>query len=84
MAERSGLSPGAWQMRPLSRGYVEARSPDPADPPAINPRYFSEETDRRAVVAGLKMVRRLFAAPAMKKYVLAETLPGAEVETDEG
>jgi choline dehydrogenase len=72
-----------WQMRPLSRGFVEARSPDPAEQPAINPRYFSEETDRRAVVAGLKMVRRLFAAPAMKKYVLAETLPWSEVETDD-
>ena len=30
----------------LSTGYVEAKSPDPR-PPAINPRYLSEETDRR-------------------------------------
>jgi choline dehydrogenase len=81
--DKPGMTVGMWQMRPLSRGFIEARSPDPADPPAINPRYFSEETDRRAVVAGLKMVRRLFAAPAMKKYVLAETLPGSEVETDD-
>ena len=32
-----GLSAGAWQMRPLSRGYVEARSNQPGDMPAINP-----------------------------------------------
>jgi choline dehydrogenase len=29
------------------------------------------------------MVRRLFAAPAMKQYVVAETLPGADVQTDD-
>jgi choline dehydrogenase len=80
---KPGMTVGMWQMRPLSRGYVEARSPDPAEQPAINPRYFAEDTDRRAVVGGLKLVRRLFAAPAMKKYVVAETLPGAAVQTDD-
>ncbi|MBV8738917.1 MAG: GMC family oxidoreductase N-terminal domain-containing protein [Alphaproteobacteria bacterium] len=80
--DKPGMTVGMWQMRPLSRGYVEAKSPDPAVQPTINPRYFADETDRRAVVAGLKMVRRLFAAPAIKKYVMAETLPGAEVQTD--
>ncbi len=45
----------------MSRGYVEARSPRPGDQPAINPRYLSEETDRRAVVGGLRYVRRIFA-----------------------
>jgi choline dehydrogenase len=81
--DKPGMTVGMWQMRPLSRGYVEARSPNPAEQPAINPRYFAEDTDRRAVVGGLKMVRRLFAAPAMQKYVAAETLPGAEVQTDD-
>ena len=81
--DKPGMTVGMWQMRPLSRGYVEARSPNPAEQPAINPRYFAEDTDCRAVVGGLKMVRRLFAAPAMKKYVAAETLPGADVQTDD-
>jgi hypothetical protein len=30
----------SWQMRPLSRGYVEARSNWPGDMPTINPRYL--------------------------------------------
>ena len=37
-----GMTCGMWQMRPLSRGYVEARSPRPEEQPNINPRYFSE------------------------------------------
>ena len=81
--DKPGMTVGMWQMRPLSRGYVEARSPNPAEQPAINPRYLAEDTDRRAVIGGLRMVRRLFAAPAMQQYVVAETLPGADVQTDD-
>jgi choline dehydrogenase-like flavoprotein len=55
-----GLSAGAWQMRPLSRSYVEAKSNRPGDAPAINPRYLSEEADRRAIIGGLCLARRLF------------------------
>ena len=71
-----GMTCGMWQMRPLSRGYVEARSPRPEEQPNINPRYFSDETDCRAAVGGLRWIRRLFAAPALAKYVVAETVPG--------
>jgi choline dehydrogenase len=81
--DKPGMTAGIWQMRPLSRGYVEARSNRPADAPAINPRYLSEETDCRAVVGGLRMARRLFAAPALKKYVVAENLPGSNVQSDD-
>ena len=67
LEETPGLSAGAWQMRPLSRGYVEARSNRPGDMPAINPRYLSDETDRRAIIGGLRFARRLFDAPALKQ-----------------
>jgi choline dehydrogenase len=78
-----GITAGAWQMRPLSRGYVEAKSPNPADAPAINPRYLSDATDRRAMIGGLRFVRRLFATPSLAKYCSAEILPGPQVETDD-
>ncbi|HTT79105.1 MAG TPA: GMC family oxidoreductase N-terminal domain-containing protein [Stellaceae bacterium] len=83
LEETPGLSSGAWQMRPLSRGYVEARSNRPGDMPAINPRYLSEESDRRAIVAGLRFARRLYAAPALQQFVRGETLPGAQVQSDD-
>jgi choline dehydrogenase len=71
-----GITAGAWQMRPLSRGYVEARSPNPGEAPAINPRCLSDPTARRATVGGLRFVRRLFAAPPLGKFCGAEILPG--------
>jgi choline dehydrogenase len=83
LEEAPGLTAGMWQMRPLSRGYVEAKSPRPQDPPAINPRYLSEETDRRAVIGGLRFLRRFFTAPALARYVGPEKLPGAQVQSDD-
>jgi choline dehydrogenase len=70
-------------MRPLSRGYVEAKTNRPGDMPAINPRYLSEETDRRAIIGGLRFARRMFAAPALQRFVREESLPGKDVQSDE-
>jgi choline dehydrogenase len=83
LEEAPGLTAGMWQMRPLARGYVEARSPRPEDPPAINPRYLSEDTDRRAAIGGLRFLRKFFTAPALARYVGAEKLPGAAVQSDD-
>jgi choline dehydrogenase len=78
-----GCTAGAFQMRPLSHGYVEAKSPDPHMAPAINPRYLSDPTDRRAIVGGLRTLRRMFAAQALAPYIGREKLPGTSVESDD-
>jgi len=70
-------------MRPLSRGYVEAKTANPMDAPAINPRYLSDETDKRCAIGGLRAVRKLFAAPALAPYYIAEMLPGKDVQSDD-
>ncbi len=80
---RPGMTSGIWQMRPESRGYVEARSANPHDQPAINPNYLAEERDRRTIIAGMRKVREWFNAPALKQYLVAETLPGPDVQTDD-
>lgn len=80
---KPGMTSGVWQMRPESRGYVEARSADPRDQPAINPNYMAEERDRRTVIAGLRMARDWFNAPALKQYLVAESAPGVDVQTDD-
>ena len=83
LEKEPGLSAGAWQMRPLSRGYVEARSNKPGDMPAINPRYLSDETDRQVLLGGLRFARQMFETPALKQYARGETLPGRDVQTDD-
>jgi choline dehydrogenase len=44
---------------------------------------FAEDTDQRAIVGGLKFLRRLFAAPALSKYIIEENLPGPSVQSDD-
>ena len=83
MDEFPGLTGGLWQMRPRSRGYVQAKSADPKEAPAINPRFLSDATDRRAVAAGLTYLRRIFAAPALASHLGAEILPGGDVQSDD-
>src|SRR5215207_8926173 len=80
---RPGMTGGMWQMRPLSTGYVEVKTSDPHQAPAINPRYLSHETDRRAAVGGLRAVRRLFAAPVLAPHYVGEILPGAQLQSDD-
>jgi len=81
--DKPGMTGGMWQMRPLSRGYVEAKSSDPRQAPAINPRYLSDETDRRCAIGGLRLVRKLFAAPALAPYLIGEILPGKAIQGDD-
>jgi choline dehydrogenase len=80
---KPGMTGGMWQMRPLSRGYVEAKSNDPHQAPAIKPRYLSDEVDRRCAIGGLRAARKLFAAPALAPYLVGEILPGKDVQSDE-
>ena len=51
--------------------------------PAINPRYLLEETDRRAIIGGLRLARRIFAAPALQQFVREESLLGSHIQTDD-
>jgi choline dehydrogenase len=70
------------QLRPESRGFVRIKSANPADPPAIQPRYLSDPIDRDTVVAGLKLLRGIMGQPAMRRYIAEERVPGPQVSSD--
>ena len=78
-----GMTVAPWQQRPDSVGYVRARSADPREAPAIQPNYLAEESDRRVLLAGMRLARRLLSTPELAPYYDAETSPGAEVESDD-
>lgn len=83
MDKKPGMTTGLWQMRPESRGTVEARSADPREQPAINPNYLAEDRDQRTVIAAIRLARDWFNAPALKRYVVAENVPGPDVQSDD-
>ena len=79
----SGFTASVCQLRPESRGSLRIRSADPAAPPEIRINYLSAEVDRTANVEGLKMLRKILQAPALRPYVVEEVDPGAKVVSDE-
>jgi choline dehydrogenase len=79
----SGFSASICQLRPESRGSLRIRSADPTAAPEIRINYLSTEVDRTANVEGLKVLRKILQAPALRPYVMEEVDPGAKVSTDE-
>ena len=78
-----GMTIASWQQRPDSTGYVRARSADPFEAPAIQPNYLAAESDRRVLLAGMKLARRLLGSQALSKYYDREEFPGAAKQSDD-
>jgi choline dehydrogenase len=78
-----GMTVASWQQRPESRGYVRIRSASPFDPPIIQPNYLALESDRRVLLAGMKLARRLLASKPLEPYYEREEFPGHAVQTDD-
>jgi choline dehydrogenase len=83
IAKEAGITVIAHQLRPESKGRVHIKTADAGDPPAINFNFLAERLDRDVLVAAMRTVRRLFAAPAMAWLEPEEFAPGAQAQSDE-
>jgi choline dehydrogenase len=81
--DKPGMTIAAWQQRPDSKGTVKVRSADPFDKPVIDANYLGEESDRRVLLAGLKLARKLLRTQPMQPYFAGELYPGDEVVSDD-
>ena len=78
-----GMTAGAWQHRPESKGWVRARSTDVFEDPELQPNYLSDENDRRVHIGGMRLLRRMLTTPELAPFVDMETLPGKDVQTED-
>ncbi|MBN2759101.1 MAG: GMC family oxidoreductase N-terminal domain-containing protein [Rhodobacteraceae bacterium] len=78
-----GVTLNSCYLRPRSRGSVRLQSADPAKAPLIDPNYLADPQDRAMSIRGLKLTQEIMAQGPLRKYVLAERLPGPDVKTDE-
>jgi len=78
----SGFTLSVSQLQVESRGSVRIRSADPRAAPAIRYNYLATENDRRVMVDGLKLIRRIAAAAPLRDYIVREEFPGPGVQTD--
>jgi len=71
------------QLRPKSRGYIGLKSANPLADPLIQPNYLEHPDDRAALIASVRLARRIFASPAFSGINGGETEPGAAAQSDE-
>lgn len=79
----AGVTLNSAFMRPRSRGTVRLKSANPNDAPLIDPNYWSDPYDQEQSIKGLKLAREIMQAKALRKFILAERLPGPDCQTDD-
>ena len=77
--DHPGLTMIHYDLRPSSRGRLRLRSADAHDPPRILMNYLATERDRRVATEGLRLTRRIMAAPALAGQQPEELAPGPGV-----
>jgi choline dehydrogenase-like flavoprotein len=81
--KNAGVTLNSAYLRPRSRGTIRLASADPTAAPLIDPNYWSDPWDRDMAIKGLRVARDIMCAPALRRYVQSEVLPGSALRTDE-
>ncbi len=68
--------------RPTSRGHLALRPDDPAATPEIHPNYLDTGYDRRMMIAGTRLVRRLAGTAAFGGVIDRRIVPGPDDDGD--
>jgi len=83
LEKEPGVTLLGYYTRPKSQGEVRIQSADPDAAPHINANHLDAEVDRQKAVAVVKWIRALSQQPALKGWIVRETIPGDEVKTDD-
>jgi len=78
-----GFTANAVLLRPESRGWVHARSSDASTAPEIRYNHLEADHDRRTLLDGMRLVREIFAKPALAPFHAGELAPGPGCVSDE-
>jgi choline dehydrogenase len=77
-----GFTLSVSQLQVESRGSVRIQSADPRAAPAIRYNYLAAENDRRVMVEGLKIIRRIAQSAPLAGYIVREEFPGPQAQSD--
>lgn len=69
-------------LRPEGRGTVRLHSADPMAPPKVLFDYLRTDYDVQALLAAIRLCRRIIAQPALQPYIVQEVTPGEAVTED--
>jgi len=68
--------------RPKSRGRLTLKSTHPKQSPEMNANYLSVASDEEGLLAGMKLIRKIFATEPLHSMIVGEDAPGDAVHTD--
>ena len=83
LEKEPGMTVNVCQLRPESQGSIHIKNGNPSSPPAIRPNFLTSETDRQALIGGIKIARSLGHTNVLSKFIDHETNPGPATATDE-
>ena len=71
-----GFSVDVVHLRPLARGSVRLKSPDPLATPEIRFNFLRQREDVNVITVGMRLARKIVRQPALASYVAEEITPG--------
>lgn len=74
---------GIVALHPRSRGWVELKSRDPCELPAVTLNLLSDPADVATLRAGMRAARKIYRTEPQGTLTGAELLPGAGIESDD-
>jgi choline dehydrogenase-like flavoprotein len=80
---KNGYSCHVCILRPRSKGRMTLRSSAPEAPPRIELNFFDHPDDRKTLVEGIRLARRILASPSFDDYRGEELNPGAAAQSDD-
>lgn len=83
LMSRNGYTLHVCVLRPESRGRLTLASADPAAAPVIDFNFLTAPADRQSLVEGIRLARRILAAPAFEPWRGQELHPGPSARSDE-
>lgn len=78
-----GFTANAVVLRPESRGTVRAAGLAPEAMPEIRMNHLTAPADGATLVAGLRLLRNVFAQPSMGRFHAGELAPGPDCASDD-
>lgn len=79
---KPGMTIGIYPLRPESKGSIHIKSNDPLTPPAIFPRFLESEDDKRRLVEGMRIARKIVEQASLASLVEYELSPGGDCVSD--
>jgi len=76
----SAFTASVLQMRPESTGHLELVSANHKDHPKIYPNYLDKDIDKKTIVKGIQIARKIAQFEPLKSHIIEEFQPGTEVE----